>query len=483
MRPDGTELCWLPAWRLRELIVGRELSPAEVTRYFLDRITALDPGLRCFVTVAADEALEAARRLQQRSYFRDPGPLYGVPVSVKDQYWTQGIRTTGGSRLYRDWVPEEDACCVRRAREAGAVIIGKTNTPEFALWWRAVNHVAPLPRNPWQLGRTAGGSSSGAAASVAAGLTPVAIGSDCAGSIRLPAAFCGVTGLLPTSGRVPRHGGLGGSLQFTGIGPITRDARDAALMLTALAGGDSRDPTSLPGHPGDYQRGLDEGVAGLRCAFWVPADADGVGQSDGAENVEVAALAWQAAGVLAVHGAEVAETTLSLGASRYAEAFRCMNEADRYALQGREIMADPARRELLTPYVAERFVRSAATPADQYVLALRTRFEAVREMDAAFQRYDLLLSPTVGFTAPPEPEDWQARPADLTSRTYLANFCGLPAMSVPCGVVGGLPAGLQLMAPAGQEVRLLRAARVLEHGLPVAEKPNLDGFYQTVTSS
>ncbi|HTV70074.1 MAG TPA: amidase, partial [Rhizobiaceae bacterium] len=223
-----SDIHWASAWQLRQAIVARRLSATEVARHFIARIEALDSRIHSFITLSADAALDQAQAVDRRIARGEAvGPLAGVPVSIKDQFWTKGIRTTGGSCVYADHVPQEDSLHVARVKAADGIIIGKTNTPEFGMFWRTVGGVAPECLNPWDSRRTSGGSSGGAAAGVSAGFGPLALGSDAGGSIRLPSAMCGVLGVLPSNGRVPRHGAFGSTIFFSGVGPITRDVRDA----------------------------------------------------------------------------------------------------------------------------------------------------------------------------------------------------------------------------------------------------------------
>ena len=223
-----SDLHWMPAWQIREAIVTRRLSATEVACHFIERIDTLDGRLHSFFTVSGEVALDQARAIDRRIDRGEPvGALAGVPVSIKDQFWTKGIRTTSGSRIYADHVPEEDSLHVARIKAADGVIIGKTATPEFGTFWRTAGRVAPECVNPWDPRCTSGGSSGGAAASVAAGFGPLALGSDSGGSIRLPSAMCGVFGLLPSNGRIPQHGSLGSTLFLCSAGPISRDVRDA----------------------------------------------------------------------------------------------------------------------------------------------------------------------------------------------------------------------------------------------------------------
>ena len=207
----GANLAWCPAWQIRQLMADGQLSATDVTTYFLERIARLDERIHAFITVATTEALEQARAADTLAKSGAPmGLLHGIPIAFKDLYWTRGIRTTGGSRVYHDHVPEEDSVYAERVKHAGGVIIGKTNTPEFGLSFRTRNELAPETLNPWDLERTSGGSSGGTAAAVSAGLCPMGLGGDSAGSTRIPASFCGVVGLHPSNGLVPKHGAFGG---------------------------------------------------------------------------------------------------------------------------------------------------------------------------------------------------------------------------------------------------------------------------------
>lgn len=458
---DRSELTWLPGWRLRELIVRGDLSPVEVIRHFLDRIASLDPTLHSFLTVAADQAMDAAREAQRRlARGEPPGLLFGVPVSIKDNYWTKGIRTTAGSLLYRDHVPAEDSVYAERVRAAGAVILGKTNLPEFALFPRTVNRLAPECLNPWDPTRTCGGSSGGAAASVAAGLNPLAIGSDGGGSIRIPAALCGVVGVHPSNGRIPRYGGIGGTLFFSGAGPITRDVRDAATLFQVLAGPDPRDPSCMNEEPPDYLGALEEGVDGLR-ARWIGDCGDIAGL-----DARVVEIAGRAARRFEDAGALVETSGEGFQADRWIDAFYTMMHAERYALLGQALYEDPSARALLSDYGREHFGMARSITACEYVRAVQARLRVTQHWNRMFEGCDLVLSPTVGITAPAIAGPIVRRP--LVAYTFLVNYTGYTAATVPCGFVDGLPVGLQIIARPNQEALLFRAARTFEQLQPWA---------------
>ncbi len=391
-----SELLWRPGWELRALMLERRLSPVEVLRACLDRLEHVDHRLHCFITVDAEGALAAAQELERRIGRGDAlGPLAGVPVSLKDHFATRGLRTTGGSRLYQDHVPEEDSVYAARLRAADAILVGKTSTPEFEMFARTFNPLLPECVNPWDPTRIAGGSSGGAAASVAAGITPLAVGSDSGGSTRIPAAFCGVHGVVPSHGRVPRQGGFGRTLFYSGVGPIARDVRDAAVLLQILAGPDLRDPTCMTVNPPDYLASLEQGVQGLRLGWWC-----GDGSLAGLDPEVIATVRRSAAGFETL-GARMEECTLDRPLDGLLEAFWAINNADHYAFLGHALWEDPVRRGQLTKYVRARFAQGQAVTGAEYARALLTRFEVMAAFEALFARYDLLLSPTVGMVARP----------------------------------------------------------------------------------
>ena len=453
---------WLPAWQLRDQMVSGARSPVEVVGAALDRIAALDDRLHGFITVAADAALAEARaREQALAAGQPPGPLFGVPVSVKDLYWTKGMTTTAGSLIYRDFVPEHDAVHVARLRAAGAVIIGKTNLPEFALFPRTVNRLLPECRNPWDLRRSPGGSSGGSAATVAAGMTPIALASDGGGSIRIPAALCGVYGLYPSNGLLPRHGGIGSTIMFSNAGPITRDVRDAAIMLSVLAGPDERDPACWTDPVPDYLAGLDEPAAGLRMR-WVGDGGDVAGL-----DPRVVAAARDAASAFGTAGAVLEEAGQGFAAERWMESFYTMLLADRYASIGQQLYANPATRGLLSDYGRSHFQRGSAVTGSEYSHALALRSSVIAHLRTLLGDADVLISPTVAAVAP------AAGAIDrgpLVAFTFCVNYAGFTAATLPCGLVDGLPIGLQIIGRPGSEALLLRISRVFEQARPWADR-------------
>ena len=461
-------LTWMPGWKLRDLIVQKKVSPVEVTKHFLGRIERLDPTLHAFITVVPELALEQARAAERKLIGgKELGPLVGVPISLKDLLWTKGIRTTGGSLVYKDFVPTEDSVWAERVKKADAVVVGKTNTPEFGMGGggRTINRLVDECVNPWDPNRTCGSSSGGAAASVVSGMTPVALGSDGGGSIRIPAAFCGVFGLHPSNGRVPRYGDMGSSLFFAGVGPITRDVRDAAIIFRVLAGPDPRDPTCMKDTPPDYLGNLEQGVRGLRLA-WVP-DA---GRVEGIQS-SVVETVGKAVGQFEELGAHVEEPGITFGVEEVYEAFRVMNTVDRCVLVGTQLYDDPATRGLLASGMLEAFPFARRVTAAEYSRALQARFRFIDRLEKIFQGYDLILSPSGSMVAPPREEVSSTRLSEAYSAyTFIVNFSGFAAASVPAGFVDGMPVGMQVIGRPNDEATVLRASRALEQAQPWAEK-------------
>jgi Asp-tRNA(Asn)/Glu-tRNA(Gln) amidotransferase A subunit family amidase len=460
------DLHWASAWQIREAVVGKRVSAVEVAKHFIARIERLDAHVHAFITMAAEVALEQAAAIDQRIHRGEAvGSLAGVPVSIKDQLWTKGIRTTGGSLVYADHVPEQDSLHVTRVKAADGVIIGKTNTPEFGMFWRTVGRVAEECLNPWDPKRTAGGSSGGAAASVAAGLGPLAIGTDAGGSIRLPAAMCGVLGVLPSNGRVPRHGSFGTTLFFSGVGPICRDVRDAATLLQLLAQPSVDDALCRKDAAPDYLAQLDAGIAGLRLGWW--EDQSIAGDVDAGV---IAAIRKAALGLGSL-GANIADEAVTFDTRGVDEAWRVLDFVDRYAALGETLYSDVVSRRKLTRYAAERFAWSKDVSAAQYSRAVRRRAEFIRSFEAVFRTCDLVLAPTLGFTAPVISTVGPAQriPA-LVAYTLAVNLAGFAAASIPCGFVDGMPIGLQVIAPPNQEALVLRAARAIEQAFPWTER-------------
>lgn len=461
------DLCFLPAYRLVEEYRARRLSPVEATRAVLERIDALNPALNAFVTLCPDEALRDAAASEEAYRRGEPrGPLDGVPVSIKDLVPTKGLRTTFGSILFRDHVPDHDAPMVARLRRGGAVILGKTNTPEFGAAPYTDNLLFGRTNNPWNLERTSGGSSGGAGAAVAAGLGPVAQGSDGGGSIRIPSAFCGVFGLKPTYGRIPRESAAASWTTLSHLGPMTRTVRDAALFLDATAGYHPADPFSLPDPPRPFAEEIEIGVEGLRAA-WSPDLGWGV------VDPRVERVCRSAAFRLRDAGVAVEERTPELIDPQETRTF--MNIA---APEDTAFLSQFSDDELalLTEEARAFHEYGKRVTAVEYVEANHRRWTLRNQLAAFFREFDLLLTPAVAIPAFPHGADIRevagkpVRPFGWSPFTVPFNLTGAPAASVPCGFVDGLPVGLQIVAPPFRDDLALRASRALEQLLPWADK-------------
>jgi aspartyl-tRNA(Asn)/glutamyl-tRNA(Gln) amidotransferase subunit A len=455
-----SELAWLSATELLDGYRARDFSPVEVAEAVLARIDA--DRLNAFVTVTHELARLQARAAERVYAAGGVAPLLlGVPVSVKDVVPTAGIRTTMGSRLFADWVPDADAPLVVRLREAGAIMLGKTTVPEFGWKGDSGNPVNGPALNPFDPTRTAGGSSGGAAAAVAAGMGPLAQGGDGAGSIRIPASLCGVVGLKPSHGRIP-YAPAGALELLVSEGPLARTVADAALLLDALAGPDPRDRLSLPLDGPPFREACDGAVEGLRIA-WSPD----LGHAELAP--EVAAVTAAAAASFAALGAHVEEVDpgwpdphdelVALFATAYAGL-----ELDGYGLE------DPppdARREL-DPGLARVVELGTRYSAAELTSVHLRRLRYCEQVRRFMERFDLLLTPTLPVTAFAAGADHPEGTTDYgwVPFTYPFNLTGLPAISVPAGLAGGLPVGLQIVGRWRDDRTVLNAAAAYERARP-----------------
>jgi len=455
-----------------------ELSALEVLDEHLERVALRESEIHAFNHLTEEAARAAATELDRRvAAGEDPGPLAGVPVALKDNLCTEGVPTTCSSRILEGWVPPYTATVVERLVAAGAVPVGKTNLDEFAMGSSTENSAFGPTRNPHDVTRVPGGSSGGSAAAVAAGFAPVSLGSDTGGSIRQPAALCGVVGVKPTYGTVSRLGLVAFGSSLDQIGPFSATVADAALVLEVIGGHDPGDSTSLPGSFPSVSEHLDDGVSGLRVGIVTEMMGDGIA-ADVTARVRAAADALAAAGATveevsvpaATYGLSayylVAPAEASSNLARYdgvrygvrVEAATAgeMMEATRTAGFGDEVK----RRIMLGTYAL-----SAGYYDAFYGKALKVRTLIRRDFDAAYERVDVLLSPTSPTTAFPF-GDKTADPMAMYLNdvcTIPTNLAGHPAMSVPFGVGDdGLPVGVQVLAPALGEVVMFRAAAVLE---------------------
>jgi aspartyl-tRNA(Asn)/glutamyl-tRNA(Gln) amidotransferase subunit A len=462
------DLCWLSALELAAQIRAKKISPVEVVDAVLARIERANPRLNAFCTLTADEARDAAQAAEVSVMTGEElGPLHGVPVSIKDLLFTRRLLTTGGSRLFADHVPEEDAVSVERLKGAGAIILGKTNTAEFGHKAVTDNPLFGITRNPWSPSLTPGGSSGGSAAAVAAGMGPLALGTDDGGSIRIPASFCGIYGLKPSFGRVPRGASFPGWETLSHTGPMTRTVRDAALVLDALAGPDDRDRFSLPADAGpSYLQSCEGGLAGLSVAW----SAD-LGHA--IVDPEVAEICARAAEDFEALGCHVEVVTP--GWDDPEEIFRAIAPAEIYSAWGDRLEegADQLDRSLVA-----LLKYGEGITARQYLAATARRQEFWTEVQRFLARFDLLLTPTVAVPAFPvarpavkEIDGRPVSPLGWIPFCFPFNLTGQPAASVPVGFTSaGLPVGLQIVGRRFADRTVLAASAAFEAAHPWAAR-------------
>jgi aspartyl-tRNA(Asn)/glutamyl-tRNA(Gln) amidotransferase subunit A len=476
-----TDLTRLTVHELAAAYRAGEATPGEAAEAYLARIGALDGRLGGYLTVTAAAARTAAAAADARLKAGRPlGPLDGVPIALKDVFCTRGVTTTCGSRILETFVPPYDATVAERLAADGAVLLGKTNMDEFAMG-SSTEHSAFKPtHNPWDLSRVPGGSSGGSAAVVAADLAAAALGTDTGGSIRQPAAFCGTVGLKPTYGRVSRYGLVAFASSLDHPGPITKDVRDAALLLRSIAGHDPRDATSVPEPVPDYAAALAGPVAGLRIGVPREYFTEGL-------DPEIARAVRNAIEVLRGLGATTTELSLpttDYGLAVYyiiapAEASSNLARYDgvKYGLRvpGRDLidMSSATRAAGLGAEVKRRimlgtYALSAGYHEAYYGRAQRVRTLVKRDFEQAFAQVDLIAAPTTPTVAFKHGEKEDPLAMYLNDVfTVPVDLAGIPAISVRCGLsASGLPIGLQLIAPAFEEARLLRAAHAYEQATP-----------------
>lgn len=450
-----TTLAYEPMYEVAERVARRDVSPVELVEAALERVAADGERLNPFITLTADLAREMAREAEReigQGAYR--GPLHGIPVVLKDLLQTRGVRTTGGSRILGESVPEEDATVVRLLREAGAIFVGKTGMPEFAVLPSSGNPFYGPVRNPWDETRDTGGSSSGTAAAIAAGMAWCGPGSDTGGSIRIPAAACGIVGLKPTWGLVSLRGVLPLCAMMDHVGPMARTVRDTALLMQVLAGYDAGDPYSRDAPLDDYVTHLEEGIDGLRVAWLV---------DDGHGPVDQAIVDAVSRGVetLRMAGAQVTEITMPFLDDLLWEVLPVLEQAEAAADYEEWLRDRPEDFSDEFRSFAEAGLRTSAT---EVVRARRRMQHGLHEVERAMAGYDLLVSPTLSIFPPVAGVD----DLELVRLTCLWDNNGWPAVSVPVGLSESrLPIGFQIVARPWQEALVLRAARVIEraHGL------------------
>jgi aspartyl-tRNA(Asn)/glutamyl-tRNA(Gln) amidotransferase subunit A len=462
---EKRDLPMLTVTALAQRIAKKEVSPVEVVQAYLERIEALNPQLHAFLTVCHDAALQTARAAEQaivRGQYR--GPLHGIPYAVKDQLYTRGIRTTGGSPMFAEFVPDHDATVIAKLHQAGAILLGKLNMTEFAT--TGFSHQFATARNPWDLERYTGGSSSGSGAATAACLCATSLGEDTGGSIRFPAAWCGLVGLRPSWGRVSRYGLMPGVWSMDTIGPLSRSVADCALTLVAIAGHDPNDPSTWNVPVPDYARALDGPIKGVKVGV--------VQEQLYADVVEPAVreTVLHAIGVLRDLGATVQEVSIPLSAHAWTIS------------GGLRIEAPIRYRELVRSRLPEighdnriGYLVGSILPATAYYKAQQLRSLLRQQVLQSLEQVDVLVQPTAGTVAQkvePDPRIDSQEQANrlawlLTPAFSLAN---VPALSLPCGFVppaphaSALPVGLQIAGRPFDEVTVLKVAHAYEQQTP-----------------
>jgi aspartyl-tRNA(Asn)/glutamyl-tRNA(Gln) amidotransferase subunit A len=484
------DLHYLTVSEAGELLRRREVSSLELTRAVLDRIDAVDGRVRAYVTVTADLALEQARAADERLARGEAGPLTGIPACIKDLIVTRGVRTTCSSKMLANFVPPYDAAVMERLNAAGVVMVGKSNMDEFAMGSSTENSAFFPTHNPWDLGRVPGGSSGGSAAATAAGECLFALGSDTGGSIRQPAALCGVVGVKPTYGRISRYGLVAFASSLDQIGPFARSVRDVALVLNAVCGHDDRDSTSAPLEVPDFTQALTPDLRGIRAGVpreYVPADLDpGVKSAFLAAVEEVRRLGAEVDFDCSLPSTDAALAVYYIIAPSEASANLARYDGVKYGYSYQEAGSMWENMERTRQYgfgdeVKRRimlgtYALSAGYYDAYYLKAQKVRTLIRREFEAAFQRYHVLLTPvtpTPAFRLGEKVDDPLAMYYNDVF-TLPVNIAGLPGASVPAGFVevdgAALPVGLQVLARPFDEVSLLRVAYAYEQATPWHER-------------
>lgn len=451
------ELTSLSLAKLSKLIEGKQVSPVEVTEKLLDRIDEVDKDVNAYITVLHEDALKGAVKAEKEIMAgRYRGPLHGVPLGLKDLIYTKGVRTTMGSEIYKDHVPTYDATVTRKLKEAGAILIGKHNTHQFAYGPTGDRSYFGPVKNPHDQTKMSGGSSSGSAAAVARNLCYGALGSDTSGSIRIPASFCGTVGMKPTFGRVSKYGVFPVSWTLDHVGPITKNVEDNAILLNALIGYDSKDPYSVQKEEEDFTRYLQDGIEGTVI---------GIPSTYYFENLDpvVQRKVLQALKTFEQLGATVREIDIP-DLQKMTEAQHIILKSEAYAVHEKRLQEFPDKWD---DEVKERLFTGVEPKAYEYALALQTKHYAQSEFQKVFSEVDVVVAPSVAIP-PPDLNQRQLNDIGFEGEhirwpiiklTGHANFAGFPSLSIPCGMTDtGLPIGLQLMGQSFDEANLYRMA-------------------------
>ncbi|GAB3059050.1 amidase [Virgibacillus ainsalahensis] len=457
-----TDISFLTASELAPLIKSRQLSPVELTKHTLNRINTIDPMLYTYITplpeLALQQAKEAEDTIMRGTYY---GPLHGIPIGIKDNYKTKGIRTTVGSKLFADFIPEETATTVQKLLGAGAIMLGKQNMHELAAGSTGTNPFFGTTRNPWNTQYMPGGSSGGGTASLAAGMATLATGTDTFGSIRLPAAMCGVYGLKTTYGLTSTHGVFPTAMSLDTAGPMARSVTDLAVMLQYIAGFDSNDPASLKAPVPNYTEHLHQGINGIKIG--VPAY-----YLDGLDR-DVAKLFQHAIKTLQHLGADIKEIAIpELTLSTFSGYAIVTGEASNFHYEWLKTHSEDYSTDIRT-----FFLSGTLTNTPQYVRAQQARRMMVKAFDKAFEDVDVLLGPTIPMTTPAYAEDWVNQNLEVIRRclpfTSPVNLTGTPGLSVPMGLCSkGLPVGMQFIGKHLSEKSLLQLGNTWENTQPLS---------------
>lgn len=462
------DIIWKSAAELAQGIKAGELSPVEVLGVYLDRIEEINPKINAIVTLIEENARKEAKKAEERvKEGKELEVLHGVPVVIKDNIPVKGVRTTYGSKLYENHVPEEDMILVERLRQAGAIILGKTNMPEFGLIGITDNPVFGVTKNPWDTNKTTGGSSGGSAAAVAAGLCPIGIGNDGGGSIRIPANFCGVFGLKPHLGRIPRYPSLPGWETMAVEGPITRTVEDAAIMMDVMAGPDDRDYLCLPPSDVKYHARLEDDITGKKFAY-----SPDLGQF--IIDPEVAEVVKKAVASFSDLGHEVEEVKLDLEDMGEDFLYQIISET----AAGLEAFREEWEKVMYPAYSAFMGLEESLKAVDFVKIQYKRKELSEQLWKQVFKTYDFLLAPVTAVSA--FDIDIGIGPFEINGEgigptgwllTFPFNFTGQPAASIPCGFTKEkLPVGLQIVGKRFDELGVLQASRAFEKGLPWREK-------------
>lgn len=451
----AADLAYAPLTELGRLLDARKVSPVEIVRAALERIERYNGRLASYITVCGEAALAAARRAEQEitAARGRRTPLHGLPIAHKDISLTKGVRTTAHSRCLIEHVPDHDATHVRRLADAGMIMLGKTNTTEFAC---GTMDLFGMARNPWDPSRYTGGSSAGSANALAAGMAPAATGSDTGGSIRVPASFCGIVGLKPTYGRVSRYGLIPLSWSMDHVGPMARTVADCALLLSTMAGHDPLDPTSARTPVPDFTDGLDAGVRGVVLGVPKQHFYEGL-------DPEVDAAVRAAFRHLEGEGARLESIDLPL-AGHIVGPGGILIMAEAYGLHARRL------RERAADYgdrTRRRIASGACYTSGEYEGAMRVRVAWTRQAARALERVDAIVTPTLPYPAFSVEVQKAGEPPDSSWGTRHFNLSGHPALSLPCGfTAAGLPIGMQLAGRYFDEATLFRIAHAYERSTP-----------------